>query len=298
MSFDVLVINANPLLNVVHPGAFEVGAINRVAGLEIHAEGKGVNVARLLSRLGHKVILTGFAGGHSGAWLRDLIRAEGIEDAFIETRAPVRMGFMASCGSQEHPTTVLANGFAVTADECAALQARVAALLPRVRLAVLSGSVPDPSANGLYARILADCRAAGVEGWLDAHGEALTLALAGNCPPALAKPNREEFEQSTDWSRVHELHITDGGGRAEIRIGNRPVWELTPPAIQQVNPVGSGDCYLAGLAHGWLCDWPLEERLRLAAAAGAANALRQDVAMITPADIEPLRAKVGLRRLD
>ena len=43
---------------------------------------------------------------------------------------------------------------------------------------------------------------------------------------------------------------------------------------------------------------PLEERLRLAAAAGAANALRQDVAMITPADIEPLRAEVGLRRLD
>ena len=39
-------------------------------------------------------------------------------------------------------------------------------------------------------------------------------------------------------------------------------------------------------------------RLRLAAAAGAANALRQDVAMITPADIEPLRAEVGLRRLD
>lgn len=292
MSSAILVINANPLLNVVHTGDFALGAINRVAAMAIHAEGKGVNVARVLTRLGHTVVLTGFAGGHSGAWLRELIRAEGIEDAFVDTIAPIRVGCMASSDRHEHPTTLLPNGFPVTAAECTALSARVGALLGQVRLVIISGSVPDPAANRLYAGLLALCHAAAVPCWLDAHSQALALALASPCPPALAKPNLEEYAQSRDWQRVEELHITDGGGPVAVRLGSAARWTVIPPAIQQVNPIGSGDCYVAGLTHGWLLGWPVEERLRFAAAAGAANARRQDVAQITPAEIDVLLGDV------
>lgn len=298
MPAEILIINTNPLLNLVHSGDFVPGSINRVAAMAVHAEGKGVNVARVLARLGHGVILTGFAGGHSGAWLRDLIRAEGIEDAFVDTEAPIRVGFMASCDRRDHPTTVLPNGFPVTPEECAALRSRVGELLGRVRLAVISGSVPDPAADSLYADILALCQAAGTPCWLDAHGQSLVTALAGPCPPALAKPNREEFAQSQQWRRIEELHITDGGQPVAVDIRGAGRWQVLPPTLRQVNPVGSGDCYVAGLAHGWLRDWPVAERLRFASAAGAANALRQDVAQITPADISALLSEVTLVRLD
>lgn len=296
MKSKILVINTNPLLNLVHAGAVVPGSINRVASMAMHAEGKGVNVARVLARLGHGVSLTGFAGGHSGAWLRDLIRAEGIEDAFVDSAAPIRVGFMASCGQEEHPTTVLPHGFPVTTEECAALVQRVAGLLGRVRLVIISGSVPDPVANSLYAEILSLAHAAVIPCWLDAHGLALDMALASPHPPALAKPNREEYEQSRHWSGVEELHISDGEGPIEVIIRYEGHWRVRPPVIQQVNPVGSGDCYVAGLAHGWLLGWPLEERLRFASAAGAANALRQDVALITPDGIEALLDQVMVER--
>ena len=291
---DVLVINANPLLNLVCDGGFAPGAVNRVAGMGVAAEGKGVNVARVLARHGHSVVLAGFAGGHSGAWLRELVRAEGVADACVETAAPLRVGFMAAGGAAGHPTTVLPHGFPVSPAECLALLARVEALLGSARLVIASGSVPDRAALGLYAQVSALCAARAVPCWLDAYGPAMGLALAGGSPPGLCKPNRQEFERGFQWDRAAELHVTDGGGAIEVscrRAGRRRVF---PPAIRQVNPVGSGDCYLAGLAHGWLLGWAWEERLRYAAAAGAANALREDVAAVSPQDVAPLLLAVRI----
>ncbi|MFZ4704102.1 MAG: PfkB family carbohydrate kinase, partial [Candidatus Methylumidiphilus sp.] len=144
MKFEVLVVNANPLLNLVHEGDFKAQEINRVPSLSMAAEGKGVNVARVLARHNHQVALTGFAGGHSGAWLRDLIRQEGVTDALIETAAPLRVGFMASGRDSAHPTTLLPTGFPVTPSECQALLDQVEKLMTAVRLVIISGSVPSP----------------------------------------------------------------------------------------------------------------------------------------------------------
>jgi fructose-1-phosphate kinase PfkB-like protein len=294
--FDVLVINPNPLLNLVHSGDYTPGAVNRVPTMQMMAEGKGVNVARVLARHGHAVVLAGFAGGHSGAWLRELVRGEGIEDACLATAAPLRVGFMAAGGNAGHPTTVLPNGFPVTAEECLGLLARVETLLPSVRLVIASGSVPDPVADGLYVQILALCQRYAVPCWLDAYGPAMGLALAGPVPPHLSKPNREELDQGFHWERVDELHITDGGGAVEASRRDEGRCRLHPPLIRQVNPVGSGDCYLAGLAHGWLLGWAWHDRLRYAASAGAANALRADVAMIDPEEITALQDRVSVEK--
>jgi len=294
---DVLVINANPLLNLIHAGGFTPGAVNRVESLGVVAEGKGVNVARVLARHGHSVVLTGFAGGHSGAWLRERVRAEGIREACVETAAPLRVGFMALGGGAMKPTTVFANGFPVDEAECQALLARVDSLLGSVRLVIASGSVPDAAANGLYAQVLALCARRPVPCWLDAYGPAMGQALAGPHGPGVSKPNREEFEPGFHWERVEELHVTDGGGAVEVDSRREGRWRVLPPAIREVNPVGSGDCYVAGLAHGWLSGWALAERLRYAAAAGAANALRRDVAMVAPGDVAPLLGQVRVERL-
>jgi len=296
MNFDVLAVNANPLLNLVHAGEFTPGAVNRVAAMAVAAEGKGVNVARVLARHGHAVVLTGFAGGHSGAWLRELVRAEGVADAFVQTAATLRVGFMAG-GAEGHPTTVFPGGFPVTSAECAALLEQVEKLLGSVRLVIASGSVPDPAAEPLYAELLELCARRGVPCWLDAYGPAMSRALEGAVAPGLAAPNRQEWANSRGWERVEELHITDGDAAVEIISRREGRWRVFPPAIRQINPVGCGDCYLAGLAHGWLTGFSWEERLRYAAAAGAANALRQDVAMIGPAEVGPLLDQVRLEAI-
>lgn len=298
MSKEVLVLNTNPLLNLVHKGPIDLGVINRVPGFDMHAEGKGVNVARILSRLGQPVTVTGFAGGHSGAWLKDLVREEGIQEAFVETKAPMRVGFMASPSELAHPTTLLPSGFPVTESECDELFCQVERLLtPKVGLLIISGSVPDPVVAPLYPRLLDLAFTKGIPSWLDAHGDGLLKGLSSKTPPVLAKPNREEFLESKEWKRVPELHITDGENPIEILLAGFPAFKVTPPKIQQVNPVGCGDCYLAGLAYGVMQGWELERRIRFAAAAGTANAARQDVARISPPEIIHYLDGVVLERL-
>ncbi len=297
MIFDVLVVNANPLLNLVHADDYTPGAINRVPSMQMAAEGKGVNVARVLARHCHRVALAGFAGGHSGAWLRELICAESVKDELIETAAPLRVGFMACGRDSGHPTTVLPGGFPVTQAECQALLDRVESLLGSVRLVIGSGSVPDPVADDLYVHLLELCHQRSVPCWLDAYGQAMIRALEGSVPPRVCTPNRQEFEQCQHWDRVEELHITDGDGPIKVSSQHQGQWRVIPATIKQVNPVGSGDCYVAGLAHGWLLGLPWQDRLRYAASAGTVNALRQDVAMIAPLEVKALLNQVRVKRI-
>ena len=157
--------------------------------------------------------------------------------------------------------------------------------------------MPDPVAEDLYAKLLALCAKHAVPCWVDAYGLAMKRALECATPPLLSKPNRQEFAQHHYWGRAEELHITNGDEPIKISGLHEGQWQVQPPKLKQINPVGSGDCYLAGLAHGWLVNMPYEERLRYAASAGAANALRQDVAMITPDDVKALLGKVRVKRV-
>lgn len=295
MSYDVLVINANPLLNLVHLGDYTPATVNRVGAMPMVAEGKGVNVARVLARHGYRVALSGFAGGHSGAWLRSLIKADGVSDALVTTAASLRVGFMAA-GQEGHPTTIFPGGFAVTTLEYQTLLQCCESLLGAgIRLVIASGSLPHPVANPLYAQLLQLCVRYDAPCWLDAYGPAMQIALASDFAPALCKPNRQELASSLGWERALELHITDGAQSVEIRSQREGHWQVLPPPVQQVNPVGSGDCYVAGLAHGWLADMDFVSRVHYAVSAGAANAVRQDVAMIGREEIESLVPEVRVK---
>jgi fructose-1-phosphate kinase PfkB-like protein len=292
----VVTVTANPLLNFICEHRVEAGTVNRVPGCAVSAEGKGVNVARLMVAHGHHAIACGFAGGHTGALLTDTVAASGVAVAFTPTASRLRVGFQATPADDDHPTTLLEHGFALTEAECAHLLDTVSAHLSQADLVIASGSVPDPIADGLYVELLARCAAAKVPCWIDAYGPAMDAAVRCPNPPAVSKPNRQEYGSSAHWDRVREVHLSDGGAGVEVHHPDGR-FKVHPAPVTQVNPVGSGDCYLAGLAHGRLSNWPLERQLRYAAAAGAANAARSDVAMIAPAEAEALVASVQIEAL-
>ncbi len=289
----VLTLTPNPLLDFVTGSQLRPGAVNRVSALRAVAEGKGVNVARVLAAHGHRVIACGFAGGHPGAWLAELVAAMGVEPAFTSTAADLRVGFMAPIAGAPGPTTALAGGFAVSATEAAQLRAQLRTHLAQVELVIVSGSVPDPALDGLLVGICDDCAAAGVPCWVDSYGPAMAATLAGAVPPALAKPNRQEYDGIAHWERVGELHLTDGAAPVAVRDATGR-WRVLPPPIDQVNPVGSGDAYIAGLAHGRLAGMDHHARLRYAGAAGAANAARADVCAMSPKTIAALAGAVRI----
>lgn len=281
----ILTVTANPLLDHHAAVAVAPGRVTRVDTFTRVAGGKGLNMARVLSRHGHRVTACGFAGGAAGDTLAALVAADGVQPAFTACAAGTRIGFIA-VQPAGGTTALLENGGEASPAEQEALVAAVAARLPDHDL-MLIGGAPPPGCESLYARLLTLCATARIPCWVDAYGPAMRAALAGAHPPALAKPNREEHGDGTAWERVDELHLSDGPGTVEIRRRGR-CWRLTPPPVEEINPVGSGDCYVAALAHARLSGWDDDRAWRYAAAAGAANAARADVAMVGPDDIAPL----------
>jgi fructose-1-phosphate kinase PfkB-like protein len=292
----ILTLTANPLLDHLASTVIAPGVVNRVERFAAVAGGKGLNMGRVLARHGHRVLACTFAGGASGEELGALIAADGMEPVLVPTAARTRIGFLAVDPERGGTTAVLENGFAVSAAELGALLQRIRSLLPGLDLVLVGGSVPHPSAHGLFRQVLDLCAGAQLPCWVDAYGEAMDEALGGAHPPTLVKPNRQEYGRGRKWLPSQELHLTDGGGEIKVRHPSGR-WRVLPPRVKELNPVGSGDCYLAALAHARLSGSDLAGQLRYAAAAGAANAARADVARISPADILALCDQVEITSL-
>lgn len=292
----IVTVTANPLLDHLAEAAIVPGTVTRVAAFRRIVGGKGLNMARVLARHGHHAVACGFLGGAAGSTLEALVRCDGVATAFTPTAAATRVGFIAVAPGQGN-TSLLENGGPITVAEQDALVRDLAGRLPTADL-VMIGGAPPPGCDQLYVRLLAACAAARVPCWIDAYGPAMRAALGGDDgpTPALSKPNREELADGSPWERVPELHITDGGAAIEIRtpVGS---WRVEPPPVAEINPVGSGDCYIAALAHARLTGWDWERQLRWAAAAGAANAARADVACVGPDDIAPLADAARITRM-
>ena len=290
----ILTFTANPLLNYCCEESIQAEKVNRVSNLAPQAEGKGVNVARLLSRFGHDTYAAGFVGGHHGALFTDLVAASGVACAFTCTAAELRIGFMAR-GSRS-ATTIFAHGFAVSSSEMDQCCHDVDQLLPSMDLFIIAGSVPGPTLHDLYARLTRLAARHGITTWCDGYGSAMDQALQDDAPIALCKPNRQEYETSTHWRRAQECHITDGGGSGII-YGLHGDYRLTPAPVSTVNEIGCGDSYISGLAHARLSGFDQETQYRWAAAAGAVNASRQDVCNFDSEACIPLLNAVQIHQL-
>jgi fructose-1-phosphate kinase PfkB-like protein len=281
------------LIDYLTTGRITANAANRIGHFSPVAGGKGLNMARVLARHGHRVVATGFAGGATGQLLASLAAADGLEPAFVETAASTRLGFMAIDTERGGITSVLEHGVSVTTAEVGAMMQQLRALLSGVDLVLVGGSVPHENCQGLYRQVLDLCALLNVTCWVDAYGAVMDEALSGAHPPALAKPNKQEYGKGRQWLPCRELHLSDGANLIKVRHPDGR-FRVRPPTIKASNPIGSGDCYVAALAHARLSGMPLTDQLRYAAAAGAANAARVDIARISPADIRALVNEVDV----
>ena len=89
---------------------------------------------------------------------------------------------------------------------------------------------------------------------------------------------------------AENVFVTQGGKAAYLMTPGK-VWRFTPPEIaRHVNPIGSGDCTTAGIAHALLKGKSLREAVCFGLACGSAN-----VESLTPADLNLKRISALVR---
>ncbi|MFC9338655.1 1-phosphofructokinase family hexose kinase [Streptomyces sp. NPDC057020] len=276
-------------------------ASHRVTQVIERPGGKGLNVARVLAALGHETVATGFAGGATGAVLREQLAATPVRDALVETAGPTRRTVAIVDTASGDTTQLNEPGPTVTAAEWTVFRTRFSALLDGAAAVALCGSLPPGIHVGAYAELVRLARTAGVPVLLDTSGEPLRRGIAAR--PDLVKPNADELAQLTGTrdplratrearGRGARTVVSSLGPEGLLAATPEGLWRAAPPSPVKGNPTGAGDSAVAGLLSGLVDGTPWPDRLSRAVALSAATVLSPVAGEFDPKTYEELLAQV------
>ncbi|MGW1463219.1 1-phosphofructokinase family hexose kinase [Streptomyces sp. NPDC002308] len=279
----ILTVTLNTALDVTYTVADLVPhGSHRVSDVAERPGGKGVNVARVLAALGHRTVVTGFAGGRTGTLVRELLAPLGPEDALVPVAGDTRRTVTVVERSSGRTTRLDEPGPEVGPAEWAALLQTYEKLLGGATAVALCGSLPPGIHVGAYAELVRRARAAGIPVLLDTGGEPLRRGMAAR--PDFAKPNADELARLTGSReplraardarrRGARSVVASLGAEGLVAATEEGSWRAVPPSVVRGNPTGAGDSAVAGLLSGLAegLAWP--ERLARAVALSAATVL-------------------------
>ncbi len=307
----VLTVTLNPALDLTVQLPFlRLGEVNRSESLQVHAAGKGLNVAQVLADLGHQLTVTGFLGESNPQAFEQLFGARGFTDEFVRVAGETRSNLKLA-ETDGRVTDINGPGLAVSEAQCDELLARLQRLAPAHDLVVVAGSLPRGIDSQWFFQLLNSLKALGVRVALDTSGVALRDGLATR--PWLIKPNEEELAEArgVDLSGSSALLAearrlqSEGIEHVVISQGADGVSWFTadaalhaqPPKVQVISTVGAGDSLLAGMLHGLLVGWPAERTLAHATAIAAQAVGQVGFGITDTAQLAELQAAVRLQPL-
>ncbi len=295
-----LIVSANTSLDrVLVVPEFQVNRVHRVEREYSVAGGKALNVFRALRTWGdHRSQAVVTVGGLTGAVARRLLTEEGLDAScrFVEVRGATRQCDIVVDSKALTSTVVNGRGPELSPQEVSALTTAINQSLACRHFdhLVLTGSLPPNLPVGWYAELIEAARDHGTQAVLDAAGEVLYDGALAR--PWMIKVNRAEFVglvqawpehrdrdpgQTESVDRVARALIERGTAWVIVTNGADPTlvwgrqgrWQVSGPALQRaVNPIGSGDAFLAGVMAGYGRFGRLEEALKWASAAAESNA--------------------------
>jgi 1-phosphofructokinase len=310
----VLCITANPSIDrVLDAAGFRSGGVWRAAAVTVSCGGKGVNVARALRCQGVPSVNAGLLAGRCGRTAAERLELESLDARWTwvagdgETRTCVHVV------SGDGRTTVINEpGMRISPADWERLIDDVCNLAATSAAVAISGSLPPGCPEGGLARLIAAAGAGGRPVWVDTSGAALEDAIA--VAPFGIKINAEEAasllrrpmrsaDDARDWATglrrrgTARVAVTMGEGGA-VLVTEKGAWHALPARVTALNPVGSVDCFLAGLLAAHLQGADDEDALRLATACGAANAAAIDIGHWPEGAVDGLAAETTVRALD
>lgn len=264
----------------------ELGRIHRPSHVVRRAGGKPLNFARAAAALGADVSIVAVLGGWTGDWAaEELARAE-IAVRRVTTPVLTRTCVSISSDDSGELTEIYEYAEPLPVDVWASAREELTAeLTKRPGWLVISGGAPRGLPPTGLAELSELAHHAGCRVAVDTHGASLVPLLHSR--PELVKINRCEaaavlaVDQYTDLTemakRLQEktggtVVLTDGAAGSLGLATDGRTYAVGAPGRRGRFPVGSGDSYLGGLLTALDRSDDLDAALRLATAAGVANA--------------------------
>lgn len=308
----IYTVTLNPALDkTALVPSLKVDGVNRVAALRRDAGGKGINVSKVVAKLGGQTEAWAILAGNTGEWVRSALEADGIGVRSIAAQGETRTNLKVVDPEAGTHTDINEPGPEVTDAMLDAMLDALVAVAPTGSIVVIAGSLPRgvrPETYAIWTRHLGE---AGLRVFLDADGEALACAIEAG--PHLIKPNEVELSGIVG----HELRTPEeaavaarglarrGVARVVVSMGGQgavfctadEAWHAGTVKVPVGSTVGAGDSVVAAIAYAESLGMDLEETMRLAMATGAANVMESGTQAAERSVVDSLVGKVVLRRL-
>ncbi|EOL43595.1 hexose kinase [Enterococcus caccae] len=295
----ILTVTMNPSVDMAYQmDTFQLDEVNRVTQVVKTAGGKGLNVTRVLQQLGVEVKATGIVGGHFGEFIKAELAKQTIDYQFYEINQESRNSIaLLHDGLQ---TEILEAGPTILKNQQMEFLEVYKQLLKTATTVTLSGSLSKGLPSTFYSQLILLAQAVGCAVLLDTSGNSLKEAVHAKVKPMLIKPNETEIAELLGVAKVEKsvvslkkqlqeplfseipwVVVSMGASGAFAKFQDR-FFEVTIPKIDVVNPVGSGDATLAGIAAMIDQAGTPEEVLKMGMTTGMLNAMETSTGQINP----------------
>jgi 6-phosphofructokinase 2 len=300
---DILTLTMNPALDVLTTIDKVSDTHKMRCGVVLkHPGGGGVNVARVLHRLGANCVSAYLAGGVTGERHHKLMNAEKVRCHVIPIAEETRESFSVHETSSGNDFRFVLPGPNVSAAEYEALFDYVAQHMPKQFLVISGGLAPSVPDN-FYARLAALAKQHDVRVVLDTNGPALAEALKVGV--YLFKPSLRELRDLTGQalldtdaqlaaaqqliqSNQAEIVAISLGEAGAMVVSADQVWQARAIKVDVQTTIGAGDSFVGGMVWSLGRGDPLLKAFQYGMASGAAALLSSGTSLSQAADVHRL----------
>jgi 6-phosphofructokinase 2 len=274
--------------------------------------GGGVNVSRVVHRLGGATTAVYVAGGLTGDLYSTLLASEGVPAVRIPIDQETRESFTVTENTTGEQYRFVLAGPTLTQENLSAVMQALDNTLHGDDWLIASGSLPPGVPEDFYGVLATRWSARGVRVVVDTAPPWLAPAIASGV--FVVKPSRHELEQflgrelpdidaqvqgarqMIDLSGVEWVALSLGREGA-VLVSAHHAWHAVAPGVTPVSTVGAGDSFLAGLVYALSSGHAPESALAFAVAAGSATAMSPATALCEKQAVEGVLAGVDTTTL-
>ncbi len=286
---------------------------NRVLAVQKDPGGKGVNVSRILTKLGLRVTTITLLGGHTGEEVSDLLRKERIHPFIIPLQNETRTNITITKQDNFAQTRFNQEGPFIDADEYDNLLSLVEQLSVNADVFVISGSLLPGVPVTAYREIINHLKIINpkLKIILDSDGDAYQYGIQAG--PYMVKPNIHEAERLLGRSLnsqeelvqamkdIHalgvELVVMSRGKEGLIAYDGKQMLAVDSLPVHVRSTVGAGDSLIAGICYMLERTDSLKEILSFATKVSAAKVMQTGTAVFGWDEIKAISLEPVVREL-
>lgn len=260
--------------------------------------GGGINVARVMRKLGSPVSAIYLTGGSTGELLTSLLMDEQVDVIPVPIEAETRESWIVNEKSTGNQYKFIMPGPDVNESETELCLQKLEEL-PGIRFIVVSGSMPDSIPKTTSKRIAEIASKKKAKLIIDCSGEALVQAVRERA--YIIKPSISELATlihafSLNADTPHdagkllislgycEVVIISMGAAGALLITGNTEKEIPAPPIIRKSTSGAGDSLVAGIVHSLLQGKDLEASVQFGVACGSAATSHAGTAVFSKED--------------